>query len=188
MNPAVTLTFLRLGRVKPWDAFYYIVAQFIGAILGIAIAAMFIHGALADPSVNYAVTAPGPAGEWIAFFAEFFIALGLMLILLFVSNTPGLSAWTGVCAGCLIAVYITFEAPFSGMSMNPARTFGSAIAASYWKGIWIYFVAPVAAMQLAAELYVRTKKVAYRAKLCHYKSTRCIFNCRFSELREMESK
>lgn len=188
MNPAVTLTFLRLSKVKPWDAFYYIIAQFIGGISGIAVAAIFIHRALADPSVNYVVTAPGPAGEWTAFFAEFFIAFGLMLILLFVSNMPGLSAWTGVCAGCLVALYITFEAPFSGMSMNPARTFGSAMAAWSWTGIWIYFVAPILAMQLAAELYVRSKRVVYCAKLYHHKRTRCIFNCRFSELREIESK
>jgi aquaporin Z len=112
MNPAVTLTFLRLGKVKPWDALNYIIAQFIGGIAGILIAAIFIHQALADPSVNYVVTAPGPAGEWVAFGAEFFIAFGLMLTLLFVSNTPKLAPWTGLCAGCLVAIHITSKLPF----------------------------------------------------------------------------
>ena len=188
MNPAVTLAFLRLGKVKLWDAFYYIIAQFIGGFGGILIAAVFIHEALADPSVNYVVTAPGPGGEWIAFAAEFLIAFALMLTVLFIGNMPWLSAWTGVCAGCLVTVYITFEAPFSGMSMNPARTFGSALVASFWTGIWIYFVAPVLAMQFAAEIYVRAKRAVYCAKLHHHNNSRCIFNCSFSELRKLESK
>jgi aquaporin Z len=188
MNPAVTLTFLRLGKVKPWDAVYYIVAQFVGGIAGISIVAVFIHQALAHPSVNYVVTAPGPAGEWIAFVAEFLIAFCLMLTLLFVSNTPRLARWTGVYAGCLVTIYIAFEAPFSGMSMNPARTFGSALTASFWTGLWIYFVAPILAMQLAAEVYVRFRRAIYCAKLHHYNHSRCIFNCSFGKLLELESK
>ncbi len=188
MNPAVTLTFLRLSKIKPWDAFYYIVAQFIGGIAGILAVALFIPRALADPSVKYVVTAPGPAGEWIAFVAEFLIAFVLMLTLLFVSNTPKLGPWTGVCAGCLVAIYITFEAPFSGMSMNPARTFGSAITASFWTGLWLYFVAPILAMQLAADTYVRSRRTVYCAKLHHHNNSRCIFSCSFGKLLELESK
>ena len=92
--------------------------------------AFFIGRAFAHPSVNYVVTVPGPAGDWVAFVAEFIIAFFLMLVVLFVSNTPGFAHWTGVIAGCLEAIYITFEAPFSGMSMNPARTFCSAVVAS----------------------------------------------------------
>jgi aquaporin Z len=188
MNPAVTLTFLRLGKVRPWDAFYYIIAQFIGGIAGILVAAIFIHQGLADPSVNYVVTAPRPGGELIAFGAEFLIAFALMFTLLFVGNTPRLAPWTGICAGCLVAIYVTFEAPFSGMSMNPARTFGSAVPASSWTGWWIYFVAPVLAMQLAAETYLRFRRTVYCAKLHHHNDSRCIFNCSFGKLLELESK
>jgi len=188
MNPAVTLTFLRLGKMKPWDTFFYVVAQFIGGVTGVLVVALFIGQAFAHPSVNYVVTVPGPAGDWVAFVAEFIMAFFLMLVVLFVSNTPGLARWTGVFAGCLVAIYITFEAPFSGMSMNPARTFGSAAVASFWAGLWIYFTAPVLAMQLAAELHVRSKRVVYCAKLHHHNSARCIFNCGFSRLLDQESK
>jgi hypothetical protein len=110
--------------------------------------AFFIGQAFAHPSVNYVVTVPGPAGDLVAFVAEFIIAFFLMLAVLFISNMPGLARWTGGFAGCLVAIYITFEAPFSGMSMNPARTFGSAAVASFWAGLWIYFAAPVLAMSL----------------------------------------
>jgi aquaporin Z len=80
------------------------------------------------------------------------------------------------------------EAPFSGMSMNPARTFGSAITASLWTGWWIYFVAPVLAMQLAGETYLRLRRTVYFAKLHHHNDCRCIFNCSFGKLLELESK
>ena len=188
MNPAVTLSFLRLGKIKSWDAFFYIVAQFMGGVAGVVITALIIHEAFADPSVNYVVTIPGSGGILGAFVAEFIIAFALMLTVLFVSNTPTLARWTGIYAGCLVAIYITFEAPLSGMSMNPARTFGSAAVASLWTGLWIYFAAPVLAMQLAAEIYVRSKRVVYCAKLHHHNGARCIFNCRFSQLLELESK
>jgi aquaporin Z len=73
------------------------------------------------------------------------------------------------------------------MSMNPARTFGSAFVGHLWAGLWIYFTAPVLAMQLAAVVYRRDKGVVYCAKYHHYNRHRCIFNCRFSELLERET-
>src|SRR5439155_1532511 len=83
----------------------------------------------------------------IAFIAELIIAFILMTVVLNVSNTPHLARFTGIFAGCLVATYITLEAPFSGMSMNPARTFSSAFVGHLWTGLWIYFIAPVLAMQ-----------------------------------------
>jgi aquaporin Z len=70
--------------------------------------------------------------------------------------------------------------------MNPARTFGSAFVGHLWTGLWIYFTAPVMAMQLAAFVYLRSKRTVYCAKYHHYNRHRCIFNCRFPELLERE--
>src|SRR5262249_45187459 len=131
-NPAVTLSFWRLGKVEGWDAFFYIIAQFVGGIIGVTLVALFWRAMLADSTVNYVATLPGPQGSGIAFVAEFLIAFGLMTTVLHVSNTPRLARFTGIFAGCLVATYITFEAPFSGMSMNPARTFGSAFVGHVW--------------------------------------------------------
>ena len=181
-NPAVTLTFWRLGKVKTPDAIFYIIAQFIGGIIGVVVVALFARMMLAHPAVNYVATLPGPAGLWVAFFAELVIAFVLMSVVLRVSNTPHLARFTGLFAGALVATYITFEAPLSGMSMNPARTFGSALAGHLWTGLWIYFTAPVLAMQLAAALYLRRRGIVYCAKYHHHNSQRCIFNCRFADL------
>ncbi len=60
--------------------------------------------------------------------------------------------YLGYVAGFLLLVFITFEAPFSGMSLNPARSVASAIPARNWQAIWIYFAAPILAMLLAVEV------------------------------------
>jgi aquaporin Z len=179
MNPAVTLTFFRLGKVAPSDFVGYITAQFIGAIVGIAAAALALGGLVSDPSVNYVTTLPGPPGDVVAFAAEALISFVLMLTVLTVSNHPRAAPFTGVCAGLLVWTYITVEAPLSGMSMNPARTFGSALLARDFPGLWIYFTAPPLGMLLAAELYTRRFGVqrVLCAKLHHPHNGPCIFGC-----------
>src|SRR5216110_2786742 len=185
-NPAVTLTFWRLGKVKNWDAFFYVIAQFIGGIAGVFVVTLVARTMLSHPAVKYVATLPGPHGMAIAFIAELIIAFILMNGVLTVSNTPHLARFTGIFAGCLVAIYITFEGPFSGMSMNPARTFSSAFVGHLWTGLWTYFIAPVLAMQLAALIYLRSKRTVYCAKYHHHNNQRCIFNCRFPELLERE--
>jgi len=183
MNPALTVTFLRLGKVAAIDAAAYVVAQFAGGALGIAAATVLLAGLPADPSVNFVATVPGPQGEAAAFAAEAAISFGMMLLVLTVSNASRLMRWTGVCAGLLVAAYITIEAPLSGMSMNPARTLAPAMLAHTARSLWIYFTAPPLGMLLAAEVYVRRcgRDRVRCAKLHHPSRARCIFRCGFME-------
>jgi aquaporin Z len=62
INPTVTLTFLRLGKIWLWDAFFYIAAQFVGAVLGVLLMAQVLQRGISDPAVRYVVTTPGPLG------------------------------------------------------------------------------------------------------------------------------
>src|SRR5262249_20675245 len=73
-NPAVTLAFWRLGRVRGADVPGYVVAQFAGGAAGVALAALVARPALAHPRVHFVVTRPGPAGAAAAFLAELVIA------------------------------------------------------------------------------------------------------------------
>ena len=174
LNPSVTLTFLALGKVHRWDAAFFIVAQFVGGALGVLLVRALFGTAFTSPPVSYAATLPGPGGAAHAFAAEFAISFGLMLVILFLSSSKRTAPFTGVVAGALVAVYIALEAPLSGMSMNPARTFASAAPALMWQHIWIYFTAPVMGMLSAAVLYVRIEKAARCAKLFHSLNVRCI--------------
>ena len=84
---------------------------------------------------------------------EALISFVLMGTVLRVSNHPRLARFTGVCAGLVVASCITFEAPVSGMSLNPARTLAAAVPAGIWTGWWIYFTAPLVGMVAAAEIH-----------------------------------
>src|SRR6266850_7193371 len=185
LNPAVTLTFFRLGKVASWDAVLYVIAQFAGGVAGVSLVAAAAGKLLAHPSVNYVATLPGSGGTGAAFLGEFVIAFILMSVVLVVSNTQNLARFTGMLAGACVAAFITFEAPISGMSMNPARTFGSAILPLLWDALWIYFLAPPLGMLAAAAGYLRLKLVVTCAKLHHQNKRRCIF-CEYQAARQKE--
>lgn len=176
INPAVTLTFFRLGKIAKWDAVFYVFAQFIGGTVGVLLVLLAFQERFASPPVDYVQTLPGSAGIWVAFAAEFFISLLLMLTVLVFMNNRRLARLTGLAAGILVALFISIEAPLSGMSMNPARSFASAAPAGHWNFAWIYFTAPFLGMLLAVELYrfLHFSTTRMCAKLDHPGNRRCI--------------
>jgi len=153
MNPAVTLTFLVLNRICLEDAFWYILLQFIGGYLGVAVFKWTLFHYISDPSVNYVATTPGNQGVWLALAMEFILSVIIILVVLISSNSVKAAPYTGYFVGILLVLFITFEAPFSGMSINPARTAGSALAANEWPGWWVYFIGPVSGMLLGGFFY-----------------------------------
>jgi aquaporin Z len=166
-NPAISLTFYRLGKIGPYDTLFYVIGHFAGAAAGVGLAAFLLGPSIAVPQVNYAVTIPGLGGPPAAFAAETFMAALLMTTVLITSNKPRLAPWTTWLVGLLIASYIVVFAPISGFSINPARTVGSAVFAHVWSSIWIYFTAPLLGMFAAAELYVRATSATARHYFSH---------------------
>jgi aquaporin Z len=155
INPAVTLAQLQLNRITIQDAVWYIFFQFLGGVLGIFLVKIILPKYIADESINYVITTPktSPNGIMTAFLCEIALSFAMLTMVLTVSNLPKIAKYTGFFVGVLVSLFITFEAPLSGMSINPARTFGSAFWANNWTSIWLYFVAPISGMQLAAWLY-----------------------------------
>jgi aquaporin Z len=176
MNPAVTLTFLRLRKIHGWDALFFIIAQTLGGLAGVLIVAAVFGSEFTDAPVSYAATMPGPRGPWIAFLAELLISGALMFVILTLSGTARLARFTGYAAGCLVALYIIFESPLSGMSMNPARTFASAAPGMRWESFWIYLCGPLLGMLAGAQLNLAVRGVQRLtcAKLLHPADARCI--------------
>jgi aquaporin Z len=180
-NPAVTLTYLRLGKIGLCDAVFYVGFQFIGGIIGVAVAAAVFGNSLSNPAVDYAVTVPGRYGTVAAFLAELFMAIVLMTVVLVLSNRTSLAVYVSYSIGVLIALYTFFFAPISGFSINPARTAGSAFFANVWTAGWLYFVAPLLGMFCAAEIYTRVNGGApvLCAKLHLDPAFPCPFVCNF---------
>jgi len=175
MNPSVTLAFLNLGRISVIDAVFYMAAQFVGGLAGVLASWRMLGRPFATAPISFIATVPGSAGTGVAFAAEAAISLLLMLVVLQVSNNRRWSQYSGLAAGCLIACYVTFESPLSGMSMNPARTLASALPGRIWTGLWIYFTAPCLGMWLAARIFsARTpwsERSHHSAKMVHTPDT-----------------
>ena len=187
-NPAVTLAFWFLGKVAARDAVAYILFQFAGGALGMLAGAALMGRWLAAPQVHYVATTPGPWGPAAAWLAEAGIAALLMTVVLRIFGRPALAPFTGVCAACCVFLFITFEGPVSGMSMNPARTLASALAARDWTALWVYFTAPPLGMAAAAWWHVRRTggTPGGCAKLMHSGPGRCIF-CEYQARRQAKA-
>jgi aquaporin Z len=177
LNPSVTLRFLRLGKIRRVDAGFYFLFQFAGAITGVLLAAMVLGARIANPAVQYAATYPGSSGPATAALGEFAVSFLQMSIVLSVSNHPRFNRLTGIVAGLMVAIYIAIESPYSGMSMNPARTFGSALPSGIWHGFLIYLLVPPMAMLAAAQVFVwsKGKPAVQCCKLDHTPKRDCIF-------------
>jgi aquaporin Z len=176
-NPATTLTFFRLGKVERADALLYPAAQLAGGVLGVLLVAGALGPAFTAKPVDWVATRPGATSLAAAFGAEAAMTALLMTVVLHVSNRERIRRYTGLCAGALVALFITFEAPLSGMSLNPARTLASAIPSGDLSALWIYLLAPPLGMLAAAELYLRFAGPVRCAKLDHDDSTPCPFRC-----------
>ena len=181
-NPAVTLTFFRLGKISGRDVLAYMAAQFAGGAAGIALAVMLLQPWIRHPSVNYVATMPGSHGITVAFAAEAAISFVMMLVVLTASSHVRAARFTGLLAALLVACFITIEAPLSGMSMNPARTLGPDLVGHMFHGVWIYFVAPPIGMLAAAEVVTRLQdRRSIRCAKLYHDSGHCIFGCGVQE-------
>ena len=158
INPAVTLIRYRLGDIGFTDAIGYTIFQLTGGSLGVYLVTLLFPVWMAHPDVNYVVTVPGKSGVALAFLLEFIISFILISVVLFMGTRKEWNRYTSYVVSALIIIFITFEAPYSGMSMNPARTFASAIVAGEWKSLWLYCTAPLLGMLAGEYLHVKTKK------------------------------
>ena len=154
INPAITSGYLRLGRIRPTDAFFYMVAQFVGAIVAAQLVKYITHGLFAHPLIDFGVTKPKPQyGNGVAFTAELAISYFTMILMLYFGSSKRLEKYAAPMSGLLLGMYLIFETPFSGMSMNPARSFAGAFTANEWGQLWIYFTAPFLGMLSATETF-----------------------------------
>jgi aquaporin Z len=180
-NPAVSITFLFLGKMHWLDALFYVIAQFVGGVFGVFVARLLIGVRLGDPSVRYVVTVPGRYGVFAAFLAECFMGWLMMTVVLASANNPRFARFTWLFVGLLVMTYVIVFSTVSGFSVNPARTVASALFARIWTALWIYVLAPVIGMMAAAALYVMASgsDAVLCAKIYHDQQSPCPFRCRF---------
>jgi aquaporin Z len=177
INPAVTLAFWVQGKMHHLDLGGYILGQVLGAIIGTLLVA-FVWGGHAA-SVGYGTTVPGAAYPlWIVFLAEVSLTFLLVFsIFLFVSSHR-LMRWTPLMVWILVAVMVWLEAPISGTSLNPARSFGPALVSWIWNDHWLYWIAPPLGALLAVgafRLLAIGERDVLTGKLFHVPHYRSVF-------------
>jgi aquaporin Z len=187
MNPAVSFTFVQLGKMSWHDAIFYTIFQTVGGVIAVYIMAWVLGDGFTSKPVNFVVTAPGMLGTEAAFIVEVVIAFCMMTMVLITSNNSIFSRYTGLFAGILVMLYVIVSGPISGFGMNPARSLASAIPAMQFTSFWIYLVAPFIGMAMAAQLYKRIVGAVLCAKMHHSEFYKCIFNCGYCKHKSVDS-
>lgn len=152
INPAVTLAFASVRRFPLRGVPAYIAAQCVGA----AAAAATLR-TLLGAAGQIGATVPSRALDISAadaFVLECLMSFALMLVIMAVATdervTHGFSA---LAVGTTVGFCALVGGPLTGASMNPARSFGPALAGGIWTGHWLYWIAPILSMMLAAHVY-----------------------------------
>lgn len=149
INPAVTIAFLATGRISGGRAALYIAAQLTGAVLA-GLAIIVIVGTEGDAGAS----APRMGGAGDALLAEFILAFFLVFVVFSVATDHrAQGGMAAIAIGGYVAVAATGWGPVANASMNPARSFGPAVAANVWDAHWIYWLGPIAGGLLAAFVY-----------------------------------
>jgi aquaporin Z len=148
-NPIVSLAMFLDRRMGARDVVAYWIAQFAGAVLA-ALALLLMSS---SDDVALAATVPGSHGIRGAFFAEIFCSAIFMIVILAVTKSQASKSTVYVAIGLtLLAIHFAIV-PFSGSSVNPARSFGTALIGNTWTDFWIYIIAPPAGAILGWLIY-----------------------------------
>jgi aquaporin Z len=141
INPAVSLAFWLEGKLAWRDLLGYAIAQMLGAVAGaLALLLWGIYGR----ELGFGATLVGSGvSVWLAFLGEVFATFALVLAIFITAAHERTRAFTPWTIPPLFAWLVWWEAPLSGASANPARSFGPAVISGLWSGFWIYVFAPL---------------------------------------------
>ena len=177
INPSVSLAFWLSGKMHFQDFIGYVIAQMLGGILGAAV----LVGVWKKHSVavGNGMTLPGHGWPLWQVFDWEVVLTGLLvfLIFFFVSNVR-LMRWTPMMNWIVVGVMVWLEAPVSGTSLNPARSFGPALMSGVWSYQWLYMIAPPLGGMLgllAFRVFTSEERAVETAKLFKAPNYRSIF-------------
>lgn len=176
INPVVTWAFWLMGKLESRAALSYVLAQLVGASIGSL--PLLCWGAMGR-SVAFGATLPGAGyalrsvviGEVVTTFA----LIGVLCVFL---GFRRLRPVTPAALPLLYAVMVYAEAPLSGTSTNPARSFGPALISAQWHGWWIYWLGPALGTLAAVLVFSFLAQRIEVAKLYYFESDRRRFFAR----------
>jgi len=149
INPAVTLAFALTRHFPRREAGAYIGAQLIGALA----AALVLLGVWPEQPADLGATSP-TVGTGSALVYELLLTAILMFVIMAVAtDTRAVGPAAAIAIGSAVGLDALFGGPVTGASMNPARSFGPALAAGEWGDFWVYVAGPIGGAALGALAY-----------------------------------
>jgi MIP family channel proteins len=149
INPAVTIAFALTRHFPTRDAAAYVAAQLAGAVAG----ALLLLAIWPDQPGELGATLP-TIGAGSAFVYEVALTALLMFVIVAVAtDARAVGAGAAIAIGGTVALGSLFGGPVTGASMNPARSFGPALAANEWGDFWLYVLGPLAGAAIGAFSY-----------------------------------
>jgi MIP family channel proteins len=149
INPAVTVAFTLTRHFPARDAVAYVAAQVAGATVG----ALLLLVMWSDKPAKLGATLP-TVGMGTALVYEIVLTAFLMFVIMAVAtDTRAVGAAAAIAIGASVGLDALFGGPVTGASMNPARSFGPALAAGEWHAFWVYVVGPLLGAATGALAY-----------------------------------
>lgn len=153
VNPAVSVAAWLAGRVSAIRAASYAVAQLAGGVLAAAVLTSLLPRSALDAATSGATTLAPSIGMLTAVTWELVITFVYTLVAFATVLDRPLDRAGSLAAGGAAFLAVALALPFTGASMNPARSLGPALLASSWTGAWVYVVGPILGASLAAGLH-----------------------------------
>jgi aquaporin NIP len=149
INPAVTIAFTLSRHFPGRDAAAYIGAQLLGAVVG----ALVLLAVWPDQPANLGATVPSVSAGSALVYEVILTAFLMFVIMAVATDTRAAGAAAAIAIGGTVGLDALFGGPVTGASMNPARSFGPALAAAEWQDFWVYVLGPPIGAALGAFAY-----------------------------------
>jgi aquaporin Z len=169
INPAMTFAFWLEGKMRWRDAGCYVTAQMVGAALGAL--ALLVWGAVGSSEAWGAAVPRSGVPGWLPVAGEAGCTFLLVLLIFLFAAHKSTQPFTPLVNPPLFAVLTWLEAPLSGASANPARSFGPELVGWLWQGWWVYWAGPLFGAALAVVVLrfgVLGGHRPHEARLCHF--------------------
>jgi aquaporin Z len=151
LNPAVTVGFFCTRRVHRHDLIGYVISQCVGALIGTAVVRAAWGSTATGVGVNLGVTQPGHGiGGWGAAGVEALMTSLLVGTILLMVSSKATARWTPLAVWIVVAVLVWQGAPWTGTSLNPARSLAPALLRPDLHDLWAYLVGPLVGALTAA--------------------------------------
>ena len=155
INPAVSLGVFLSGRMSGTDFIGYLVAQFLGGIAGAGVLCGFFGSNASLGQNGFGEASALGAGMGQAFIVEVVLTFVFVIAVLGVTSKVENSAVAGLVIGLTLTLVHILGIPFTGTSVNPARSFGPALLSggTALSQVWLFIVAPLVGAAIAAVVY-----------------------------------